>query len=289
MKNIALFGGSFDPPHKGHIAIVQKLKELGFIDLVVVMPTYLNPFKSHFFADGQTRYAWLKELYEDDKKVVVSDFEISQNRAVSTIESVCELQKSYGKIYVVIGADNLGSLHAWDRFEELEKLVEFLVVTRGETEPQTPYKTLNIQVDISSTQLRDKLQREFLPPKIAHKIETYYKKSIRNTMEQRVEKITEVLDKNKAEKIEAFDLREKDYFVDFAIIASSLGQKHTLALLDHLKKELKPEEHFNNVDESGDWIVVDLGDILIHIMTPEYRTKYDMESFLAELGNATAL
>jgi len=103
-------------------------------------------------------------------------------------------------------------------------------------------------------------------------------------MQKRIENITKILDKHKAEAIEVFDLREKNYFVDYAIIASSLGQKHTLALLDHLKKELKPEESFNNVDESGDWVVIDLGDILIHIMTPEYRIKYDMESFLSELG-----
>jgi len=102
-------------------------------------------------------------------------------------------------------------------------------------------------------------------------------------MQNRIERITNVLDKNKAESIEVFDLRDKNYFVDYAIIASSLGSKHTLALLDHLKKDLKPAETFNNVDESGDWIVVDLGDILIHIMTPEYRTKYDMESFLSKL------
>ena len=102
-------------------------------------------------------------------------------------------------------------------------------------------------------------------------------------MQNRIERITEVLDNNKAEEIEVFDLREKNYFVDYAIIASSLGTKHTIALLDHLKKDLKPAETFNNVDESGDWIVVDLGDILIHIMTPEYRTKYDMEKFLSSL------
>ncbi len=104
-------------------------------------------------------------------------------------------------------------------------------------------------------------------------------------MQDRIEKITAVLDKHKAEGIEAFDLREKNYFVDFAIIASSLGVKHTTALLDHLKNELKPDESFNYVDESGDWVVIDLGDILIHIMTPEYRVKYDMESFLTQLSN----
>ena len=104
-------------------------------------------------------------------------------------------------------------------------------------------------------------------------------------MQNRIEKITEVLDKNKAENIEVFDLREKNYFVDYAIIASSLGSKHTFALLDHLKRDLKPAEKFNAVDESSDWIVVDLGDILIHIMTPEYRVKYDMESFLSTLAD----
>jgi len=102
-------------------------------------------------------------------------------------------------------------------------------------------------------------------------------------MQNRIEAITEVLDRNKAEAIEVFDLREKNYFVDYAIIASSLGTRHTVALLDHLKKALKPAEHFNNVDESGDWVVIDLGDILIHLMTPEYRIKYEMETFLSEL------
>ena len=104
-------------------------------------------------------------------------------------------------------------------------------------------------------------------------------------MSNRIEKIVNVLDLNKAEAIEVFDLREKNYFVDYAIIASSLGSKHTVALLDHLKNGLKPEENFSNVDESGDWIVIDLGDVLVHIMTPEYRVKYDMENFLAGLAN----
>ena len=104
-------------------------------------------------------------------------------------------------------------------------------------------------------------------------------------MQNRTDKIIATLDKHKAESIESFDLREKDYFVDFAIIASSLGQKHTTALLDHMKNELKPEETFNYVEESGDWVVVDLGDVLIHIMTPEYRIKYDMETFLSDLAD----
>lgn len=103
-------------------------------------------------------------------------------------------------------------------------------------------------------------------------------------MQKRLEKIIEVLDRNKAEAIELFDLRERDYFVDYVVIASSLGERHTRALLDYLKKELKPEERFLHVDESDEWVVTDLGDLLIHIMTPEYRSKYDMETFLTDLA-----
>ncbi len=105
-------------------------------------------------------------------------------------------------------------------------------------------------------------------------------------MKERIKKISNVLDTNKAEAIEVFDLRDRDYFVDYAVIASSRGERHTEALLDYLKNELKPQEDFLHVDKSGDWIVVDLGDVLIHIMTPEFRIKYDMKSFLTNLSQA---
>ncbi|HEX5329981.1 ribosome silencing factor [Sulfuricurvum sp.] len=103
-------------------------------------------------------------------------------------------------------------------------------------------------------------------------------------MNPRIEKISAILDQNKAEAIEVFDLKEGDYFADYVVIASSLGERHTLALLDHLKKGLKPDEQFLYVDESGDWVAIDLGDILIHILTPQYRVKYDLESFLGEIA-----
>jgi len=102
-------------------------------------------------------------------------------------------------------------------------------------------------------------------------------------MQDRINKIVNVLDTNKAEAIEVFDLRDKDYFMDYVIIATSIGARHTEALLDYLKRGLKPQEQFLGSDESGEWIAVDLGDVLIHIMTPEYRSRYDLETFLGTL------
>lgn len=103
-------------------------------------------------------------------------------------------------------------------------------------------------------------------------------------MNPRIEKISSILDMNKGENIEVFELIGSDYFADYVVLASSLGERHTIALLDHLKRGLKPQEEFLYVDESGDWVAIDLGDILIHILTPAYREKYDLESFLKEVS-----
>ena len=104
------------------------------------------------------------------------------------------------------------------------------------------------------------------------------------TMEERVENIVNILDDKKAEEIEVFNLDNADYIAKRVIIANSLNAKHTTALFDHLKKELKEkEETFFASDVSDEWAVGDLGDILIHIMIPEYRQRYSLEQFLSEL------
>ena len=101
-------------------------------------------------------------------------------------------------------------------------------------------------------------------------------------MEQRIKKIIEVLDFNKAEDIEVFDLTDKGYISNNVIIATALNTRHSIALLSHLKDELKPlGEEFVRTEEDGDWTVVDLGDILIHIMTQSYRDMYTLEDFLS--------
>lgn len=104
------------------------------------------------------------------------------------------------------------------------------------------------------------------------------------TIKDRVDAIVNILDDKKAEEIEVFDLSDTDYIAQEVIIANSFGGKHTIALLEHLKKELKPKgEEFLGSDESDDWVVADLGDIIIHIMTPTYREHYSLEKFLSSL------
>ncbi|MEA2018125.1 MAG: ribosome silencing factor [Campylobacterota bacterium] len=106
-------------------------------------------------------------------------------------------------------------------------------------------------------------------------------------MEKRIQRIIDVLDSKKAEDIESFDLSGKGYIVNNVVIATALNNKHSLALLTHLKDALKPEgEEFIRTEEDGDWTIIDLGDILIHIMTQDYRDKYTLEDFLTSFKEA---
>jgi len=100
-------------------------------------------------------------------------------------------------------------------------------------------------------------------------------------MEQRIKKIVDVLDFHKAEDIEVFDLTDKGYITNQVIIATALNTKHSIALLGHLKDDLKPDEELVRTEEDGDWTIVDLGDILIHIMTQSHRDTYSLEQFLS--------
>jgi len=99
----------------------------------------------------------------------------------------------------------------------------------------------------------------------------------------RTNKIISILDENKGENIEVFDLVDSDYFVDEVVIATGLNERHNEALLNFLKEGLKPDEEFLNVEISDGWVVIDLGDILIHIMIEEYRKLYNLEDFLEKL------
>ena len=175
MKTIALFGGSFDPPHLGHKAVVKALIKLKEIDNIVIMPTYLNPFKESSFAPAKLRLRWLQEIFASYEKVSISSFEVDKSKATPTIETVNYLLKSYDKVYVVIGADNLMNLHKWHHYNELQSLVTFIVASRENREIPKEFLQLTVDVNISSTQLRQKLEKSKLCQVNSEEIVAYYK------------------------------------------------------------------------------------------------------------------
>ena len=176
MQSAAIFGGSFDPPHNGHLAIIQKAVQKLPIDRLYVMPNFLNPFKQGSHASARTRFEWLQKMTASMQKVTVSDFEINKGYPVPTIETVEHFLPLYDKIYCIIGADNLQKLHKWKDFERLEQMVAFVVATRqGQT--STEFATLEVDKNISSTQMRQNPQKECIPPSIYKHVKEVYERT----------------------------------------------------------------------------------------------------------------
>jgi ribosome-associated protein len=94
------------------------------------------------------------------------------------------------------------------------------------------------------------------------------------------ELVVKSLDSDKAENIVVIDLAGKADFADFVIIASGLSGRHTQALADKLTFSLKHNgvEYINiEGQEAGNWILIDLVSIVVHLFKPEVREHYDIE------------
>ena len=179
---IAVFGGSFDPVHIGHIKIINEVLKKIDVNKIIVVPTFLNPFKSHFVAPPKLRVKWLKKALNSYKNIEITLFEIKNQRPTYMIETIHYLKKRYNpsKIYLIIGADNIKDLHKWHNFKKLKKEVKFVIAQRKGIKIPLKFKILNINIPISATQLRKKPIKKFLPKIIANEIIKYYKTFSKN-------------------------------------------------------------------------------------------------------------
>lgn len=92
--------------------------------------------------------------------------------------------------------------------------------------------------------------------------------------------IIEELSLNKAENIISINLKNKSPIADFMIIASGRSQRHVLALGEKIlqrAKESKLTKYLIEGQKSGEWILIDIGDIIIHLFKPEIRKHYNLE------------
>ena len=88
------------------------------------------------------------------------------------------------------------------------------------------------------------------------------------------------LDDDKAEEIISIDIRGKSSFADMLVVASGRSARHVAALADHVMRKLK-EAGVNDVRVEGlpqaDWVLVDAGDVVVHLFRPEVRSFYNIE------------
>ena len=96
--------------------------------------------------------------------------------------------------------------------------------------------------------------------------------------------VTGSLDENKAEDITALDLHDKCSFTDFMVVASGRSARHVASLADHVVDDLrKAGGNAMSVEgkDTGDWVLIDAGDVVVHIFRPEIRQFYNIEKMWA--------
>ncbi len=172
---VAIFGGSFDPPHQAHQSIVHRAIESLNIDKLLIVPAYLNPFKISSLADAKQRLQWCQTLFNDIPNIIVEDYEIKESKSTTTAQSVKYFNLEYDVKYLVIGSDNLSTLTQWHNFKWLNENIIWVIVTRDEypleTKELREWKTLALNEPMSSTHIRAHKDLQYIDKKIKKSVQ----------------------------------------------------------------------------------------------------------------------
>jgi nicotinate-nucleotide adenylyltransferase len=125
---IGILGGSFNPPHQGHLHISKlAIKKLALNQLWWI-PTLYNPHKKNYYESYQNRLNLCKQISKLEQKIIVKNYQ-----QIYTIKLITRLQKKYPNYQFVwvMGADNFEKFHTWKNYQELIKSIPIAVFSRG--------------------------------------------------------------------------------------------------------------------------------------------------------------
>lgn len=159
-----LFGGSFDPPHRGHAALLKAALRVVKPERTLVIPTFLSPFKEGHGAPAADRLELTRLLIRGLADTTADPFELRRGRRTYAYELAREARRRFpgAELWFLIGSDSLATLPGWKRPEELRRGVRWLVGDRPEARVASP-AGFTVQrlpgrfPDFSSTELRARL------------------------------------------------------------------------------------------------------------------------------------
>jgi nicotinate-nucleotide adenylyltransferase len=156
---IAVYGGTFDPIHHGHLILAREAREMLGLENVIFVPAAVSPLKESPVASAEMRLWMLRAAIEDEAGFVVDDCELRRSPPSYTIDTIEEIRTREGdaEIYYLIGDDNVPALAKWHRFDELKKAVRFVVLDRTGRKPNHPYPIVRRRIDISATEIRKRV------------------------------------------------------------------------------------------------------------------------------------
>jgi nicotinate-nucleotide adenylyltransferase len=192
---VALFGGSFDPPHRGHLSIAAAAADAFHLDNVLFAPVGRQPLKRHHTAPFADRLAMLSLACLQDPRFAVSDLDAphpdgTPNFTVQTLAALQHLMPQ-ATLFSLAGADSFLTLPQWHQSERLLELAEWIVVSRpgfhlDDLSPLqlTPHQKARVHLlndvneDVAATDLRQRLEAgdpctDLLSPAVSEYIRTH--------------------------------------------------------------------------------------------------------------------
>ena len=157
---IAIYGGTFDPVHHGHLILAREAIETLRLQKVIFVPAAVSPFKkSAPVASGGIRLSMLRAATKDEIGFAVDDCELRRPPPSYTIDTIEDVQRRErdAEIYCLIGEDNVAELAKWHRFAELKKIVRFVVLDRTGRPANYSYEIIRRRIDISATEIRNRV------------------------------------------------------------------------------------------------------------------------------------
>ncbi len=128
---IGILGGTFDPPHFGHMTLAKAAQETLGLDEIIWMPAFQNPLKNKRATPAKHRLEMVRLAVAGESSMAVSDLEISRRGLSYAVDTLSELQYvNPAEYWFIVGADSLKTLEKWKQPERLLKMCRIAAAMR---------------------------------------------------------------------------------------------------------------------------------------------------------------
>jgi nicotinate-nucleotide adenylyltransferase len=182
MKKVGILGGTFNPPHLGHLIMANEALHAVGLDEVRFMPNFIAPHKEVSGANAEQRLEMTRLAIADSAQFRVEDFEIKSGGVSYTFDTMTKMveREPDSEFYFIIGGYMVDGLGSWHRIYELINLIRFIGIKRPgyESSPNYPVTMVDTpEIHLSSSMLRNRLANNqtvaFLIPE---SVEAYIRK-----------------------------------------------------------------------------------------------------------------
>lgn len=183
-ERIAIFGGTYDPVHVGHLFVADEVLFAFDYDRIVFVPTHIPPHKEAAAVSGGDRVEMLRRAVSGNPRFAVEEYEIARAGVSYTIDTVRHLLEQgdvQGKPGLILGSDLVSGFEQWREPDELERITDLIVVQRPGSDAagfsRRHSSIRNMELDISSSAVRERIRegrpfRYLLPERVVEYIET---------------------------------------------------------------------------------------------------------------------